>query len=160
MTNEDSPHLGWNLARHYLSAPVLSDFAASANRRLPKRPPLSFHALPVEWGWLVQCVCTQNWMHCPKQPNKLNREMEQTYPSEWLSVLAPSHGWLIALIAEEAGFCVCSLFSPSKRWAGDGHGSREKNGGWKCEMTIVMSASYRHTREARKQMWQVSDWDL
>lgn len=27
-------------------------------------------------------------------------------------------------------------------------------------MTIVMPASYHHSMEARKQMWQVSDWDL
>lgn len=83
------------------------------------------------------------------------------YPSEQLSILASSYDWLIALIAEEAGLraCVYTLFSfPSDGLAMDIE--TDKNSGWKCEMTIVMPASYHHTREARKQMWQVSDWDL
>lgn len=94
------------------------------------------------------------------------------YPSEWLSFffyyLAWSHGWLIALIAEEAGrrscFCVCVCVSYIFfLFLRDGFAmdiETDKNSGWKCEMTIVMPASYHRTGQARKQMWQVSDGDL
>lgn len=76
------------------------------------------------------------------------------YPSEQLSILASSHGWLIALIAAEAGcVCVCVFFSnpnlffffyvceytllssPRDGWAMDI--KTDKNSGWKCEMTVV-----------------------
>lgn len=62
-------------------------------------------------------------------------------------------------IAPTARVCLYTLFSFPR----DGSAmdiETDKNSGWKCEMTIVMPASYHHTREAWKQMWQVSDWDL
>lgn len=58
------------------------------------------------WMGVIGTMCLHTKLPAlSKAAKQIELGIQQIYPSERLSILASSHGWLIALIAAEAGLC-------------------------------------------------------